>query len=80
MKKSVTLVFITVLIGLLYACKKDTSKNVSQSEVYNPTPTTIQYPDFVKKSISDIKIPTDNPLTVEGIALGRKLFYEKMLS
>jgi cytochrome c peroxidase len=25
-------------------------------------------------------IPADNPLTVEGIALGRELFYEKMLS
>jgi cytochrome c peroxidase len=25
-------------------------------------------------------IPADNPMTVEGIALGRKLFYEKRLS
>jgi cytochrome c peroxidase len=27
-----------------------------------------------------MKIPDDNPMTVEGVALGRKLFYEKKLS
>ncbi len=80
MKKSVVFVFVAILIGVFYACKKDNSKNVSQRETYNPTPATIQYPDFVKRSIGEIKVPTDNPLTVEGIALGRRLFYEKMLS
>jgi cytochrome c peroxidase len=34
----------------------------------------------VKTYVGDMPVPADNPLTQEGIVLGRMLFYEKMLS
>lgn len=40
------------------------------------TPLTLTIPN----SLPDMRIPEDNPLTVEGVALGRRLFYEPMLS
>ncbi|MEO6903471.1 MAG: cytochrome c peroxidase [Bacteroidia bacterium] len=34
----------------------------------------------IPENFFDMKIPMDNPLTVEGVELGRKLFYEPLLS
>ena len=45
-----------------------------------PTPYQLSYPDWASTGSQQIIIPVDNPLTVEGIALGRKLFDEKALS
>jgi cytochrome c peroxidase len=42
-----------------------------------PTPYTLSYPSYFGNRINTTD---DNPLTVEGIALGRRLFYEKRLS
>ena len=41
------------------------------------TPYPLSYPIYYGHRIN---IPTNNPLTVEGVALGRRLFYEKRLS
>jgi cytochrome c peroxidase len=41
------------------------------------TPYRLSYPSYFGNRIT---IPADNPLTVEGVALGRRLFYEKRLS
>lgn len=43
---------------------------------YNPQPYNLAAPSFFPPPI----IPADNPLTVEGVELGRKLFYDKILS
>ncbi len=43
---------------------------------YQPTPYTLQIPTFFP---TNLNIPADNPLTVEGINLGRYLFYETQL-
>ena len=43
---------------------------------YNPTPYQLDIPD----GIPDPIIPADNPLTKEGIDLGRHLFYDPILS
>jgi len=44
---------------------------------FSPTPYKVSYPSYFgnRTNFSD-----DNPLTVEGVALGRRLFYEKRLS
>ena len=42
-----------------------------------PTPYPLSYPAYYGNRIN---IPADNPLTVEGVKLGRRLFYEKRLS
>lgn len=45
-----------------------------------PTPYELKVPDWAITPLHQLNLPYDNPLTVEGIELGRKLFYEKALS
>jgi cytochrome c peroxidase len=56
----------------MVSCKKDDNSNPQQG----PTPYTLAIP----KGLPQMQIPADNPLTVEGIALGRRLFYDPILS
>lgn len=66
----IRLILITTLGLLLFArCNKD-------KVVHEPTPYVLQIPDH----FPDMMIPADNPMTVEGVELGRILFYEKKLS
>jgi cytochrome c peroxidase len=44
---------------------------------YNPTPYELEIPKYFP---TNLNIPAENPLTVEGIALGRYLFYDGRLS
>ena len=46
----------------------------------NLTPYTIPLPSYVKDYFDTMRLDPQNPLTEEGIALGRKLFYDKRLS
>lgn len=56
-----------------------TSEN-NNEDVYVPTPINLEIPPlFAQKIISPV-IPADNPLTEEGIALGKKLFFDTILS
>lgn len=51
-----------------------------EEEIYTPVPYNLEIPQlFADKLIAPI-IPTNNPLTVEGVALGKKLFFDKTLS
>ncbi len=43
---------------------------------YNPQPYTLNVPSW----LPPVPIPADNPLTTEGVALGRMLFYDPILS
>ena len=75
MRKVIILAGVATLIVAIHACKKEEAQ-----PVYNPTAATIEVPSYVKTYVGEMIHPADNPLTEEGIALGRKLFYEKMLS
>lgn len=66
--KSVIVVFLS-LMTLASSCGDDPVS-------YEPTPYNLQIPSFFP---TNLNIPSDNPLTVEGIALGRYLFYETKL-
>ena len=46
-----------------------------EEPVYIPTPYNLETPI----GFPVMEIPVDNPLTIEGIALGRKLYYDKKL-
>ena len=71
MKKTITFLFF---LFLLMNC---TSK---EEEIYTPIPYNLEIPAlFADKLIAPV-IPGDNPLTEEGVALGKKLFFEKKLS
>ena len=51
-----------------------------EEEIYMPIPYNLEIPTlFADKLIAPI-IPSSNPLTEEGIALGKKLFFDKILS
>lgn len=62
---------ILIIIGLVFlsACKKDQT-------TFQPSPYFLEIPDH----FPDMIIPSDNPMTMEGVELGRWLFYEKRLS
>lgn len=63
---------IPVIISsfLFFQCKKDDEKPFEATAFQLEKPA----------GFPDIHIPADNPMTVEGIALGRKLFYDPILS
>ncbi len=71
------LLFIIISIVILQSCGDDMPKPVP---VYEPTPVTLEMPEVFKDRILPPIIPVDNPLTEEGIALGKKLFYDPILS
>ncbi len=75
MKKILLLSCITAGIVVMHACKPK-----KDEVVYSPVNYSFSIPDYAKKYVGDLKQPSDNIATVEGVALGRKLFYEKMLS
>ena len=47
---------------------------------YVPTPVNLEIPPLFNSLLLPPSVPTDNPQTIEGTALGRKLFYEPLLS
>ncbi len=72
-RKWFTLALITGAVLMVSRCKDDpdTSGPISYG-----TPYTLQVPSGFPQA----NTPADNPMTVEGIRLGRFLFYEKALS
>lgn len=67
-------IVITFYVIIIYSCKKD-PLTVS-GNLYNPQPYQIDYP----AGMLGPDIPAANPMTVQGVKLGRMLFYEKRLS
>ena len=63
------------MIAILYfvSCKKET--DAPSSLTYNPTEYALDY-----RGLTPPVIPVDNPLTNQGVQLGRMLFYDKRLS
>lgn len=66
-----------VLIGflVLLACSKNQPETITP-----PTPYILVIPPLFEQKLIPPVIPTDNPLTEEGVALGKRLFFEKKLS
>ncbi|MBW6481864.1 MAG: cytochrome-c peroxidase [Vicingaceae bacterium] len=75
------IVFLTIIIS----CKKDNDKvipipNPPNPPSGSPTPAPLVVPAIFAQTLPPPLIPSNNPQTVEGIALGRKLFYDPILS
>lgn len=66
---------ILSIIILFSSCRKDEYPVVSSA-----TPYTVKYPGIIEQYLPPMDIPEDNPLTEEGIELGRHLFYDTQLS
>lgn len=79
MKTKVFLLFIIGVVTLLFTqCKQDVllPPLAHLPKIYNPTPITIATPKFFPEMYEN----PNNPLTVEGVALGKKLYYDPKLS
>lgn len=72
MKHYIKIVFLLCLISC--------SSKEDQPEEYVPVPVKLDIPTLFKEKLIPPILPVNNPLTVEGIALGKKLFFDKILS
>lgn len=80
MKKAHRGILVVVLLAMgAIACRKDEGLPGTTVPT-GPTPLQLNVPAWALAQIHPIYLPADNPLTVEGVALGRKLFYEEALS
>ncbi|TDQ22012.1 cytochrome-c peroxidase [Tenacibaculum caenipelagi] len=68
-------VYLFLLLLLLISCSSK-----EENDVYTPTPASLKIPELFQQKIIAPVIPTNNPLTEEGIALGKKLFFDPILS
>ena len=73
--KLVNQISLVVFALVLMSCSESDS-----GTDYSPTAADIQTPEVFNLLLPPPFIPTTNPLTKEGIELGRKLFYEPLLS
>ena len=72
--KSNIISFLLTLLAL--SCNKEST----DSYVNTTTPSPLQIPPLFESLILNPIIPSNNPQTQEGISLGRKLFYDPILS
>ena len=56
------------------------SCSTKEEEIYTPVPYQLEIPKLFKDKLIDPVIPSNNPLTFEGVELGKKLFFDKILS
>lgn len=67
---------LCVIIFFTASCGKDNDDSLG----YVPTPAEIETPLLFQQLVPEALIPEDNLLTQEGIALGKQLFYDTLLS
>jgi len=75
-----TLLGLLVLVGVLKSCYDDPEfPGLPEVDCMTPPPTT-PYTLNIPDHFPPMTIPADNPMTEEAVALGRKLFYDPILS
>lgn len=70
------LLSLMVPFMVMVSCGNNDTDNPEPEETWNPTPYQLQIPD----GFPDMLIPEYNPMTSEGVSLGRQLFYDPILS
>ena len=69
--------FFVIMVSLgLTSCNKEPE----ESYLNTPTPSPLQIPQLFQDLILDPVIPSNNPQTEEGVLLGKKLFFDPILS
>ncbi len=71
MKKLGIIIALLIVVGTIHSCKED-----EQIEKEFGTPLAIETPE----NFPDLEINSDNPITEEGVQLGRKLYYDAQLN
>jgi len=73
--RNVSIIYALSLgMGLFISCSDE---SVQQ---YEPTPLNLDIPTLFEQNLIAPVIPNDNPMTVQGVALGKKLFFDTILS
>ncbi|MCG2418090.1 cytochrome-c peroxidase [Aequorivita sp. F47161] len=78
--KKIQFVFGLIAICFFLSCSSNDSEPTEPTENYTPTPKPLAVPPILEQLLPPPFIPANNPQTKEGIALGRKLFYDPILS
>lgn len=65
---------VLIVAFISYSCSNESVDN------YAPTPSALEIPTLFQDNIIAPVIPSNNPQTVEGVALGKKLFFDPILS
>lgn len=68
-------IYILIVLFLFFSCRKDQIDTIAIV-----TPYQIEYPKILGVYLPEIEIPFNNPMTIQGVELGRELFYETLLS
>lgn len=68
-------IHIFLFFSLLLNCSSK-----EEVDVYTPISASLKVPEIFQQRLIAPLIPTNNPLTEEGISLGKKLFFDKILS
>ncbi|MGG6230017.1 cytochrome-c peroxidase [Tenacibaculum sp. SDUM215027] len=69
-------IYIFSLLLFLISC----SSKEEEENVYTPVSANLEIPELFQQKLIAPIIPTNNPLTEEGITLGKKLFFDPILS
>jgi cytochrome c peroxidase len=77
-KYKIIYIFISILV-LIYSCKKTAQEHFTIGDCASAANTT-PFKLNISSNFSQPTIPVNNPLTKEGVALGRMLFYDPALS
>ena len=71
--------FLLLLLFSILFVSCSNKDNTIEKE-YTPIPYSLEVPELFQQKLIAPLIPINNPLTDEGIALGKKLFFDKKLS
>ncbi|MCK5847223.1 MAG: hypothetical protein KAG84_07285 [Bacteroidales bacterium] len=74
--RNIIILSAVFLFATIVSCDKDEKEDIPPT-VYNPTTYNMEVPQGFP---TNLNIPDDNPITEEGVKLGRYLFYDGRLS
>ncbi|WP_289046252.1 cytochrome c peroxidase [uncultured Olleya sp.] len=67
----------TLFVVIISGCSSETT---TREEDYIPIPYQLEIPTLFAEKLIDPRIPINNKLTVEGVTLGKRLFFDNILS
>jgi len=75
------ILFATLTVGAIFlaSCRKE-DENAKHNPTSTYVPTNIDLATIFPAELGMPSLPSDNPLTIEGVYLGRMLFYDPILS
>lgn len=65
----------SLAVLFISACRKDPKISPATASPYF-----FEYPEIISEYLPPIQVPSNNPMTIEGVDLGRKLFFDERLS